>query len=107
MKILLALILTSLSLTVAANENFECEFVGPNYNLSIQDSGAITLSNSFKTYECKKGYVNLPGTEATLSVLNCSSKNEKISFYANENSDGDIILSKGLVFSRDILCKKI
>lgn len=107
MKLLLVLILSMPCMAFAASENFECEFVGPNYNLSIQANGVITLSNNFKSYECKKGYVNLPGTEAQLSVLNCSGQNRKISFFANENAEGDIILSEGLLFSKDIVCKKL
>ena len=106
MKFLLAIILSTMSLTVLANENYECEFFGPNYNLSISENGGITLSNSFNTYTCKKGYVNLPGTEVELSVLNCGSGNGSEMFYAHENSDGDIVLSRGLIFSKDILCKK-
>lgn len=106
MKFLLAVVLSAMSLTVVANEVYECEFAGPNYKLSFQDNGQITLSNNFKSYECKKGYVNLPGTEAQLSVLNCVSSNEKVMFYANENADGDIVLDRDLLFSKDVLCKK-
>lgn len=106
MKFLLAVILSAMSLTVVANEVYECEFPGPNYDLSFQDSGLITLSNNFKSYKCKKGYVNLPGTEAQLSVLNCVSSNEKVMFYANENAKGDIILGRDFIFSKDVLCKK-
>ena len=107
MKFLLLVLFSIPCLSFASSENFECEFVGPNYNLAIHDNGAIILSNSFKSYECKKGYVNLPGTEAQLSVLNCSGQNRKISFFANENAEGDIILSKGILFSKDIVCKKL
>jgi len=106
MKFLLALVLSAMSLTVLANENYECDFVGPNYDLVIKEDGAITLSNYLNSYQCSKGYVNLPGTEAELSVLNCGSGNGSVMFYANENADGDIVLSKGLVFSKNILCKK-
>lgn len=106
MKFLLAVILSAMSLTVVANDVYECEFAGPNYDLSFQDNGVITLSNNLKTYECKKGHVNLPGTEAELSVLNCVSSNGKVMFYANENADGNIVLGRDLIFSKDILCKK-
>lgn len=106
MKYLSALFLCALSVTASANETFECDFTGPNYILSFENNGSITLSNSFKTYECSKGFVNLPGTEAELSVLNCGSGSGKQVFYANENGNGDIVLSKGLVFSKDIICKK-
>ena len=106
MKFLFAIVLSAMSLTVLANDNYECEFFGPNYNLSISENGAITLSNDFSTYSCKKGFVNLPGTEAELSVLNCGSGNGSVMYYAYEKGDGDIVLSRGLVLSKDILCKK-
>lgn len=107
MKILAALIAITFTFTVYASDNYDCEFIGPNYNLNIQDNGAMTLSNKFKSYECKKGYVNLPGTEAILLKIFCVSPNSSVSYYAYENTDGDIVLSKELLFSRDILCKKI
>lgn len=107
MKILVALIAATFTLSVYANENYECEFIGPNYNLNIQEDGSITLSNKFKSYECKKGYVNLPGTEAILSKIFCISQSGSVSYFANENADGNIVLSKELLFSRDILCKRI
>lgn len=107
MKFLFAMFLVSASLTAVANENFECEFLGPNYYLSFQDNGSITLSNAFKTFECKKGVVNFPGTVVELSVLNCANSFEKVTYYAAENGHGDIVLSKGLVLSKDILCHKI
>lgn len=107
MKFLIALVAATFTLSVYANENYECEFLGPNYNLNIQEDGSITLSNKFKSYECKKGYVNLPGTEAILSKIFCVSQNDSVSYFANENADGNIVLSKELLFSRDILCKKI
>jgi hypothetical protein len=106
MKILLSLVLSVMSLTVLANESYECDFTGPNYILTFQDNGSITLSNNFKNFECKKGYVNLPGTEAQLSVLNCQSGSSKEMFYANENANGDIVLARDLIFSKDIICKK-
>lgn len=106
MKFLLVLIAATFTLSTYANENYECEFFGPNYNLNIQEDGSMTLSNKFKSYECKKGYVNLPGTEAILSKIFCVSKTDSVSYFANENADGNIVLAKDLIFSRDILCKK-
>lgn len=106
MKLLLALVLGVMSFTVMASEDYECEFAGPNYILSFHQNDTITLSNNLKNYKCKKGRVNLPGTEAELSVLNCLSKNEKVMFYINENAEGDIVLGRDFIFSKDILCKK-
>lgn len=106
MKFLLALVLSAMSLTVVANESYDCDFFGPNYILTIQENGSITLSNNLNTTTCQKGFVNLPGTEAELSVLNCGSGSGKTTYYTYENSDGDIVLSRGLVFSNDVLCKK-
>jgi hypothetical protein len=106
MKFLLTLVLSVMSLTVFASQTFDCDFIGPNYKLSFQKNGSITLANKFKIFECKKGYVYFPGTEIELSVLNCLSGREKVMFYANENADGDIILGRDIIFSKDILCNK-
>lgn len=107
MKLFLGAFLILTSLTAAASESYECDFRGPNYLLTIENSKEITLKNNFKSFHCEKGFTHLPGTEVELALLNCSSNSEKISFYFAALSDDEIILSKNLVFSRDISCKKI
>ena len=105
MKIISALVLLTISIAVSAKEIYNCDFVGPNFILSIDENDSITLGNSFKTYDCERGYVNLPGTVVELDVLNCRSKKEKTTFYFAQIND-DIILSRDLVLSKDIKCKR-
>lgn len=109
MKLFLGTFLMLSSLSAWASESYECEFRGPNYLLTIENGKEITLKNNFKSYHCEKGFTHLPGTEVELTLLNCSnnSTSEKISFYFAVLSDDEIILSKNLVLSRDISCKKI
>ena len=106
MKIISVLILLTISTSLTAKEIYNCDFVGPNFILSIEDNDSITLENRFKTYHCERGYVNLPGTVVELDVLNCLSKNEKTTFYFARINE-EIILSRDLVLSKDIRCKRI
>lgn len=86
---------------------YECEFFGPNYFLTLNDDSSITLQNNFKSFSCVKGVTNFPGTELDLKVLNCSSGSDKISFYYADYLENQIILSKNLVLSKDIVCRKL
>jgi hypothetical protein len=106
MKFLCAFVLIVTCFSVSAKESYECDFFGPNYFLNIDDNQAITLSNNFSTYQCEKGFVNLPGTELELNTINCTSQHDKVTLYFTKYND-DIILSKNLVFSKDITCKNI
>lgn len=106
MKIISVLVLLTISTSITAKEIYNCDFMGPNFILSFEENDSITLGNSFKTYNCERGYVNLPGTVVELDVLNCISKNEKASFYFARLNE-DIILSKNLVLSKDIKCTRM
>ena len=106
MKFLLAFLFVTTSFNLFAASTYECEFLGPNYLLTINDNEVITLKNNFKSFNCKKGLVNFPGTELDLRVLNCANRNEKVTFYFAEMND-EIILSKSLGTSKDITCNKI
>jgi hypothetical protein len=106
MKIIAITIFSLLSFSSFANSSFECEFVGPNYILTIEENDEITLGNSFKTYKCTRDFVNFPGTEIELKVLNCKSKNEVRIFYYAEKDNGDVILSKDLGVTKDVNCQK-
>jgi hypothetical protein len=105
MKFLLTVLFIATSFNLFAASTYECEFLGPNYFLTIDDNEVITLKNNFKSYNCEKGFVNFPGTELELRVLNCANRNEKVTYYFAEMND-DIILSKSLGTSKDITCKK-
>lgn len=107
MKIFLAALLLVISLPTFANESFDCDFWGPNLILSIDQNDNITLKNSFKAYSCQKGFVNFPGTEVELRVLNCSSKTDKAVYYYAESAEGNILLSKNLGITKDVVCKKL
>lgn len=106
MKFLIASFLIFVSFTASSSESYECDFFGPNYTLSIDDNQVITLKNNFKTYLCEKGRVNFPGTELELNVFNCTSKNEKKTFFYAILSENEIILSKDLGITKDISCLK-
>lgn len=109
MKTLFALFLIISSSTLLANENYECEVFGPNYKLSIDNNGVITLANAFKAYNCQKGResVPFPGAEIELNVLKCIGHNSKIDFFYATTDNGNIILSKNIGTSQDILCSKL
>lgn len=109
MKILLALFLIISSSTLIAKENYECEVFGPNYKLTINDNGEITLANSFKSYTCQKGRESLPlpGADIELNVLKCKSRSSEVDFYYATDDNGNIILSRNIGTSQDILCSKL
>lgn len=98
------------SLSLRASESFECDFFGPNYTLSFQDSGAILLFNEKKELNCLKDYTNYPGTELSLQLLKCKEINKskkEIIFYFTQLNSETVILSKNFVSGKDIYCKKI
>ncbi len=89
-----------------ATEVYNCDFFGPDYKLVIDDEGQISLENSLTKFECSKYYEPFPGTEVDLTKILCQSGSKKMSFYYTQYSENEIILSKNLVFSKDISCKK-
>ncbi len=109
MKTIIALFLIISSSALLAKENYECEVFGPNYKLTINDDGAITLANALKSYTCQKGRESLPlpGADIELNVLRCESSFSKVDFYYAVKDDGNIILSRNIGTSQDILCSKI
>ena len=109
MKTLIAFFLIISSTTLLAAENYDCEVFGPNYKLSIENSGEITFSNHLKSYTCLKGRESLPfpGADIELNVLRCASRSSKVDFYYAIKDDGNIILSKNIGTSQDILCSKL
>lgn len=106
MKHLMLVCLLFGSVQAFADEVYECNFTGPNYFLTFHDDESITLKNSYKAYDCLKGYEDFPGSEMGLSVFNCQNKKEKVRFYYGIIDD-TIYLSKSLIGSKNIACKKM
>lgn len=94
------------SFNLMANEIYKCDFFGPNYDLIIDEEGNISLQNNSIRYECSKYFEPFPGTEVDLTKIQCKSGSKKLDFYFTQYSENEIILSKNLVLSRDISCKK-
>lgn len=106
MKKLLAATLFLASSMSMANSVYQCEFLGPNYDLTFFDDGQITLANSSKKFQCEFGTENFPGTEVELAKLNCQSGNQERSFYYSEINT-KIYLSTGFVLSSDVECNLV
>jgi hypothetical protein len=103
----LVIIITFASLNSFAAAKYECEFTGFNYILTVNNDSEITLSNQFRTYNCEKGVTSFPGTEIDMTVINCKSKNDEVTYYYTEYSDNEIILSRNIVLAKNISCLKI
>ncbi|MBY0414158.1 MAG: hypothetical protein K2Q18_08330 [Bdellovibrionales bacterium] len=107
MNHLIAIALLIASSQIFASEKFDCDFAGPNYLLSIEENGSITLQNSFKSFACTKGTTSLPGTEVDLNIFNCVAKNDKVIYFYGYDGSGDLFLSKSFISSNDIHCKRL
>lgn len=106
MKTLILVTLSLLTFNTFANEVYKCDFTGPDYVLTFHDNEMITLQNSFKSYNCEKGFENFPGTEIDLHTLLCGPTKGGLKFYITQYSDNEIILSRNVIFAKDISCKK-
>ena len=106
MKFVITLVFFTASFAISAKEIYECDFFGPNLFLTFYDNQDITLQNKMMYFQCKNGTVNYPGTEIELDVINCTSKNNQVTYFIVENN-GNIILSGGLGVTKDIICKKL
>jgi hypothetical protein len=107
MKLLATLILLTLGSNVKAVEIFDCDFLGPNYILTLHDDNHVTLENSFRKFICQKGTVKYPGTDLDLNVINCESTNKKTTYYLYRANEEEILLTKEFILTKDIFCKKI
>lgn len=107
MKTLFLMLLLTLSFAGQAATQFECEFTGPNYILTLNDDDSVTLANNFKSYTCRKGTTPLPGTDLDLKVLNCSAGRQSVVFFYADYLADTIFLSKNLGITKDIACNRL
>lgn len=105
MKKLTLLLSLMLSLSAFAERKYVCDFKGPNAVLTIQEDNHITLEAQMRIYECQFGTTTFPGTEVDMKVINCQSENTHVMYYYTE-LNGDVILSRGLVWSKDVRCRR-
>ena len=98
--------LALLTFNVFASEVYNCDFSGPDYVLTFHNNDAITLQSSIKSYDCQRGFETFPGTEFDLNTLECTSKKGNLKFYITQYSENEIILSRNVVFAKDVSCKK-
>lgn len=106
MKALFLITLIFLSNQAFSSEVYRCQNLGLDMFLTFHNENTITLHNSMKSFNCLRGYENFPGTEIDLNILNCSRKSEKLKFYITQYDSTEIILSRNIIFSKDISCLK-
>ena len=106
MKAILFSALIILSTQAFSSEVYRCQTFGLDMLLTFHDENTITLHNSIKNFNCLKEYENFPGREVHLNILNCSRKSEILKFYITQYDSTEIILSRNIIFSKDILCLK-
>lgn len=106
MKTILFSAFIILSTQAFSREVYRCQTFGPDMFLTFHDENTITLHNSIKNFNCLRGYENFPGTEVDLNILTCSRKSEKLKFYFTQYDSEEIILSRNIIFSKDISCLK-
>jgi hypothetical protein len=106
MKLAVLLFMLVASSFASANEVYNCEVAGPNLLLTFENDSTINLKNNFKNYDCEIHYTTFPGTEIEMKMLVCSNQFSKLDFYLTQYSETQIILSRNVVFSKDISCTK-
>lgn len=105
MKNVILFVFLMMPLSVFAERKYTCDFKGPNAVLTIQNDQHITLESQTRIYECQFGTTTFPGTEVDMKVINCQSGNTHVMYYYTE-LNGDVILSRGFVWTKDVLCRR-
>lgn len=107
MKSLLITCFTLFSLNAFSAEAYDCNFGGSHFFLKMSDDNQITLENKFQKFHCEIGYTNFPGTEIEMRTLECEGKFHPVTYIMTQYDDQTIILSRNIIFSKDVTCKKI
>lgn len=107
MKFLLIAFLTITSANAFSAETYDCNFGGSHFLLKFFDNQTISLENKFQKFACEKKYTTFPGTEVEMTNLVCAGKFKKTTYFMSQYDEETIILSANVIFSKDVICKKI
>jgi hypothetical protein len=107
MKFLIVILFSLFSFNAFSAEAYDCNFGGSHFFLKMSDDNQITLENKFQKFQCEIGYTNFPGTEIEMRTLECEGKFHPVTYIMTQYDDQTIILSKNIVFSKGVTCKKI
>lgn len=107
MKFLITAFLVIYSISSFSAETYDCDFGEIHSLLYLKDDQTVSLENKFQKFDCEKSFVYFPGTEIELPTLICAGRFKKITYYMSQYDENTIILTRNIVFSRDVSCKKI